>query len=76
VAHHAEAGEAAVEVTARDGGLMLVVEDDGVGPDPASRGGRGLANMAARANALGGEVALSARRPRGTRLRWSVPVKL
>jgi signal transduction histidine kinase len=74
VARHATADSVTVDVDARDGGLMLTVEDDGVGPDPASRGGRGLSNMGARASALGGEVAMGARRPRGTRLRWSVPL--
>ena len=74
VARHATADSVTVEIAARDGGLMLTVEDDGVGPDPASRGGRGLSNMGARASALGGEVAMGARRPRGTRLRWSVPL--
>jgi signal transduction histidine kinase len=75
VARHASASAVTVEVVARGGGLMLTVEDDGTGPDPASRGGRGLSNMGARASALGGEVAMGARRPRGTRLRWSVPLR-
>jgi signal transduction histidine kinase len=74
VARHATADTVTVEVAVRDGGLILTVEDDGVGPDPARRGGRGLSNMGARASALGGEVAMGARRPRGTRLRWSVPL--
>jgi signal transduction histidine kinase len=74
VARHATADAVVVGVAVRDGGLVLTVEDDGVGPDPASRGGRGLSNMGVRASALGGEVAMGARRPRGTRLRWSVPL--
>jgi signal transduction histidine kinase len=74
VARHAAASSTSVEIARNGHGITLTVTDDGVGPDPASRGGRGLSNMYARASALGGEVAMSARRPHGTRLRWSVPL--
>ena len=55
VARHAQASHAEVTVIADQGRLQLLVADDGVGPpaDDAPRG-NGLANMAERAERLGG----------------------
>jgi PAS domain S-box-containing protein len=76
VARHAQASTVQVTVDARDG-LLLRVEDDGVGPPPTRSGrpwGRGLGNMAARADKLGGEFTLEACSPQGTSVTWRVPV--
>jgi PAS domain S-box-containing protein len=76
VARHAHASGVQVTVDANDG-LMLRVDDDGAGLPPAGArraGGRGLGNMAARAEALGGKCALEPRSPAGTSLMWWVPV--
>jgi signal transduction histidine kinase len=73
VARHAHASR--VDVTVSVGkDVRLRVVDDGVGP-PAERSssGRGLRNMAARAERLGGSFALRPGRSRGTDLEWSVP---
>ena len=69
VARHAQASHVEVTVIADDGRLRLLVADDGVGPpaDDAPRG-NGLANMAERAERLGGSCTpLRQRRPAG---RW------
>jgi signal transduction histidine kinase len=74
VARHAQATEAEVRLTAIDGRLTLRVEDNGLGPSDAPGEGRGLRNMQARAEHLGGTFTLTARTPKGSRLEWSVPL--
>ena len=61
-----------------DDRVTLLVLDDGVGidtrtPAPGSEG-RGLANMADRAESLGGSLSLSPRPGGGTEVRWRVPL--
>jgi signal transduction histidine kinase len=51
---------------------QLIIEDDGVGPGDAARHG-GLADLAVRAEQLGGQLEVAATDP-GTRLTWSVPL--
>jgi signal transduction histidine kinase len=54
-----------------------VVEDDGVGFDLAAAraaGGRGLANMTARAERLGGRLEIDSRPGVGTRIELEVPL--
>jgi len=53
--------------------VALVVVDDGVGIAPSGRRS-GLANLAARAGALGGECTAEPGEGRGTRLVWRVPL--
>jgi signal transduction histidine kinase len=77
VARHAQASN--VEVTIRaQSGLQLVasVTDDGIGMASTSRpGGRGMENIARRAEALGGDVRFgSAAGERGTTVTWQVPL--
>lgn len=71
VARHASATSAAVLLSVHDQ-LVLQVSDNGIGLPPSGRRS-GLANLAARANELGGRLDLSAAGP-GTILRWSVPL--
>jgi signal transduction histidine kinase len=71
VARHAHATSVSVRVSVR-GRLILQVADDGIGMDEASDRRSGLANMAARAEQLGGALIISDRQP-GTVLRWAVP---
>ena len=76
VVRHAQASS--VEVTVRvapDSGLVAIVSDNGVGVSvPRRAGGRGMDNMASRAEALGGEVTVGpASAGRGTTVTWSVP---
>jgi signal transduction histidine kinase len=73
VARHAQAGRVVVSLEA-NGGLKLVIEDDGVGPPAADAPrGNGLRNMARRAERLGGEMKLLPTTGGGTRLEWRIP---
>jgi signal transduction histidine kinase len=63
VMRHAQATELRVSTAVRDGGVVVVIDDDGVGLDggtgPAAeppRAGHGLSNMARRAQAIGGRL--------------------
>ena len=73
VARHARASRVEVEVVFADD-VRLTVLDDGVGPPAVGAPrGKGLANMAARAEKLGGTFSLGPAEPTGTRLEWRVP---
>ena len=62
-----------VEVEVGDD-VRLRVVDDGIGPPTGpTPDGKGLANMAARAQQRGGSLDLRQRQPRGTILEWRVP---
>ncbi len=73
---HSGAQRLAVGLEERNGGLVMTVEDDGVGFEPeapALRSRRlGLTSMEERANALGGALAIVSRPGRGTRVRLEV----
>lgn len=75
VAKHARATEVEVAVFAADGELVVSVTDDGIGiRRAASRGGNGLRNMAARAEALGGVLETRSEAGEGTAVAWRVPL--
>jgi signal transduction histidine kinase len=73
VARHANASRVDVQVIVGDDVALRVI-DDGIGPpaDDAPRG-KGLANMAARAEKLGGTFSVLTGDPSGTVLEWRVP---
>lgn len=73
VARHARATAAEVVLTVTDGRATLSVQDDGVGMPPDGRRS-GLANLADRAERLGGQMSVMAPRAGGTRVTWSVPL--
>ena len=74
VAKHANVREASARLVASDGGVQLVVEDDGAGFDPlaqraASGGaGLGLTSITERARQFGGRVTIQSRPGAGTRV--------
>ena len=74
VARHAAATSAEVHLSLSDGWLSLTVTDDGRGPGEGASGGRGVANMAARAARLRGRCGLTAAEGGGATLTWQVPV--
>jgi signal transduction histidine kinase len=80
VARHAEAVRVRVTVVPRQGGVLLVVEDDGRGlaEEELSRiasgpGRSGLFGLRERIGAVGGTVELAHARPRGLRLAITLP---
>lgn len=74
IARHARATRASIVLALVADRLTLTVEDDGVGMGARSGDGRGLKNMAARAAALGGTLAIEDREGGGTRVRLEVPL--
>ncbi len=75
-AKHADARRVEVVVQIEDGQVVLVVQDDGIGIDAAGPGRRsGVANIAGRAQDLGGSCSLDrVGESGGTRLTWAVPL--
>ena len=69
---HAQAQEVEVQLELRLDGLRLRVTDDGLGNGEARRPGRGLRNMATRAERLGGKLHSGAQDPQG----WCVEVHI
>jgi two-component system, NarL family, sensor histidine kinase DevS len=73
VARHAQAGTARVSVRAADNEVILQIEDNGVGTDPALARG-GLVNMSERAGDLGGSCTVTPADEGGTVVTWRVPL--
>jgi signal transduction histidine kinase len=71
VARHASARFTTIELAAVDGGVRLVISDDGVGMSGSTRRS-GIANLEARATRRGGGLRLDSGAT-GTRLLWHVP---
>jgi len=80
-ARHARATRVSLDVKAHAAVLLVVVEDDGQGFDPASRtsaiqrGHVGLASIAERVEAIGGSLAVESEPTRGTRVMARIPSK-
>jgi signal transduction histidine kinase len=75
VQKYARASRATVSLSALNGDLCFVVEDDGAGFDVSvTRRGSGLTNMADRLDALGGGSEIHSAPGRGTRLQGHVPL--
>ena len=76
VAKHAHATRTEVSLDVRSTAVTLVVHDDGVGMSTSSgeSGGLGLRNIRERASRLGGEALFLPGEPRGTQVRWVVPL--
>jgi two-component system sensor histidine kinase DevS len=72
VTHHAQATHVRVAVEATDE-IVLTVTDDGIGVPADVFGGRGLGNMARRAEDLGGTFEIKCQSSGGSCLRWCVP---
>lgn len=79
VAQHARAGVVSVRARCEDGGVGLVVEDDGVGFDAAVEGSRpghyGLIGMRERARVAGGHLSLDSAPGGGARVHLWLPAR-
>ena len=76
VARHAHATQVEVATGEAEGEVQLSIIDDGVGLQPDAqlgRGHNGLANMRARASAMGGRLVVEGESGGGTRIIVSVP---
>jgi signal transduction histidine kinase len=76
VVRHAKANRVQITVRVADGRVQAEIVDNGIGPGPGARpGGRGLGNLAQRAETLGGHMTLAAGpEGKGTVLSWGVPL--
>ncbi len=74
ISRHARASRADVVVRVGGGTVKASVADDGVGLPDGPSAGRGLGNMAERANKFGGQFAAKQRSPMGTLIEWEVPI--
>ncbi len=77
VAKHAGPSRASVLVTPKNGSILLVLEDDGSGFEPATvnGGGIGLEGMRERVELLEGRLTIESSKGAGTTLVVEVPVK-
>jgi ligand-binding sensor domain-containing protein/signal transduction histidine kinase len=77
LAKYAQARHATIGLSYAQRHLHLLIQDDGVGFDPAAPargGGNGMANMRARAATLGGQLEVTSAPGRGTTLRLRLPL--
>lgn len=80
IARHAEAARVRVVLSCREKNISLSIEDDGKGLPPDEDESRlnpslGMVGMRARARQCGGELTVTAARPRGVRIEAVVPVR-
>jgi signal transduction histidine kinase len=73
VVKHADARTAAVELSAVDGRLTVLVRDDGSGGGAADKG-HGLTNLRDRVEALGGRLHVTGSDGAGSRVAAELPV--
>ncbi|MEV0310130.1 sensor histidine kinase [Nonomuraea fuscirosea] len=71
---HAGAASIEVGLSQPDGRLSATVADDGAGFDPRTTSRRGLATLADRLDALGGELTVDSEPGKGTRVNAWVPI--
>jgi signal transduction histidine kinase len=76
VAKHAKTDRALVQLSQRNGAIMIAVEDDGIGFHPSSdTDGYGLFSVRERLHHLGGVLKAESTRGKGTRMVLIAPVK-
>jgi signal transduction histidine kinase len=75
VARHADASHVTVSLSTSDGELTLSVADDGRGITDGITGGRGMDNLRARADRMGGDVEWRHPDAGGTLARLRIPLK-
>ena len=73
IARHARAAHVATAIGSKHGALMLTIEDDGAGFDPAVRRGQGLVNMQSRAAECRGYLNIEPIEGGGTRVELEIP---
>jgi signal transduction histidine kinase len=73
---HSKASEGVVTAQRHNGALRIEIRDDGVGFDPIAvrQGLHGLANMDARARAIGADFTVISQPGRGVRIALTIPI--
>jgi signal transduction histidine kinase len=74
VVRHAQASTVSVRVDYRDGQVEVAIRDDGVGREPGSGPGHGIAGMRERAETLGGTLSVDSFSEGGFLVTASLPV--
>ena len=75
ITRHAHARHSMVRLTKRGSNAVLTIDDDGVGFDArGDSAGNGLGNMRERARTLGGEMRVTSKAGKGTKLRIAFPL--
>jgi len=71
---HANASTISMQLIERKGHIIFILEDDGIGFDPAhAKSGNGLTNMKERAGLLGGTFTIESGPGNGTTIRVKIP---
>ncbi len=73
---HARAVEVKIRLEHKDGDLLLIIEDDGIGFDPAlatSQEAQGIKNMRERAKSLAGKIQIESSKGEKTRIKFLMP---
>jgi signal transduction histidine kinase len=71
---HAAARQVRIQISERDGSLLLSVRDDGKGFDPASEGGLGILGMQERVEHLAGTLEVKSQPGLGTAVLFTLPL--
>jgi signal transduction histidine kinase len=74
IVKHAAARVAEIDLSTRDGQLVVRVHDDGIGLRPNGSNGHGLTNLRDRVEALGGQIRVDSRPGAGTSVHAKLPV--
>ncbi|MCP4120275.1 MAG: hypothetical protein GY751_00805 [Bacteroidetes bacterium] len=76
VIRHAEAGKVEITIEMKDGGILMILSDDGLGfntENVITKKGIGLRNMETRARALHGTIVFESDEGKGTLIRLWIP---
>jgi signal transduction histidine kinase len=74
-ARHSRAGSVEIVIQPGDGGLRILIRDDGQGFDPKRTKGIGLLGMQERVSQLGGEMVVESAPGHGTLLKVQLPLE-
>jgi signal transduction histidine kinase len=72
---HSQATEILLRLQMKEDGLIIAIEDNGRGFEPAAASGNGLQNMEKRMRNMGGRFELTGGPGKGTRIQLEIPIK-
>jgi signal transduction histidine kinase len=74
IVKHSAARTAEIDLSTKDGQLVVLVHDDGIGLSPNGNNGHGLTNLRDRVEALGGQIRVDSQPGSGTSVHAELPV--